>query len=166
MIYAEARRGMFGWWVAELADAGSLPEHCRFESCPTNQAFPTARGTRQGNHMDKKLKTKWLKALRSGKYTQGKGALRTADNKFCCLGVLVDVMDKKAWPKTTETVSTLILGIDAQVECYVAENNGTGISPETRDRIGLKGSIHSDLIEMNDSGKSFKLIADRIEEAL
>lgn len=31
---------------------------------------------------------KWLAALRSGEYKQGKQTLRTSDNKFCCLGVL------------------------------------------------------------------------------
>lgn len=39
---------------------------------------------------------KWVKALRSGKYKQGIGALRLAD-KFCCLGVACDVFDKTRW---------------------------------------------------------------------
>lgn len=35
------------------------------------------------------LKTKWVKALRSGKYKQGRGRLYDPDTKsFCCLGVL------------------------------------------------------------------------------
>lgn len=41
--------------------------------------------------MDKKLKTKWLRALRSGKYKQARGAMRVRDGKtvlYCCLGVL------------------------------------------------------------------------------
>lgn len=29
----------------------------------------------------------WVEDLRSGKYEQGKKALKTADGKFCCLGV-------------------------------------------------------------------------------
>lgn len=36
------------------------------------------------------LKAKWLTALRSGKYKQGKQAL-SLGGKFCCLGVLKDV---------------------------------------------------------------------------
>ena len=36
----------------------------------------------------------WMDALRSGKYEQGKGALRR-DGKFCCLGVLCDVYRKE-----------------------------------------------------------------------
>ena len=43
--------------------------------------------------MPKALKTKWVKALRSGKYKQGKYTLYSpregnAAPKFCCLGVL------------------------------------------------------------------------------
>lgn len=40
--------------------------------------------------MTKTLKTKWLAALRSGKYKQGRCALKE-DGKFCCLGVLNDI---------------------------------------------------------------------------
>lgn len=33
---------------------------------------------------------KWLDALRSGEYKQGRGTLRS-DNNFCCLGVACDI---------------------------------------------------------------------------
>jgi len=40
-----------------------------------------------------RLKAKWVKALRSGEYEQGIGLLHDADrNKFCCLGVLLDII--------------------------------------------------------------------------
>ena len=39
------------------------------------------------------VKSAWLEALRSGQYTQGRGALR-ADDRYCCLGVLCDVYRK------------------------------------------------------------------------
>jgi hypothetical protein len=42
------------------------------------------------------LKVKWLEALRSGKYEQARGELRGGD-KFCCLGVLCDVVKPGAW---------------------------------------------------------------------
>jgi hypothetical protein len=48
--------------------------------------------------MDKKLKAKWIKALRSGEYKQGKGVLRSGTGKdasYCCLGVLCDVAGKR-----------------------------------------------------------------------
>jgi hypothetical protein len=37
-------------------------------------------------------KNKWTKALRSGKYKQGTGYLRSADKEYCCLGVLCDIV--------------------------------------------------------------------------
>lgn len=47
--------------------------------------------------MKKSIMTKWVKALRSGKYTQGKYSLRSFGNSFCCLGVLCDIVDPKGW---------------------------------------------------------------------
>lgn len=116
--------------------------------------------------MDKKLKAKWLKALRSGKYKQGKGVLRTADNRFCCMGVLVDVMSKKAWPKVTTEIGTLILGAEHSVMAYEVEQNGTALDYDTMRRIGLETRHQGDLINMNDAGKRFTTIADYIEAEL
>lgn len=45
--------------------------------------------------MNKRVKTKWVKALRSGKYEQGKGALNSGDGKWCCLGILTDLYIKE-----------------------------------------------------------------------
>lgn len=52
--------------------------------------------------MNKKIKTKWLKALRSGNYTRGKNQLKIEAgeshhtgirniDRFCCLGVLCEI---------------------------------------------------------------------------
>lgn len=41
--------------------------------------------------MNQEIKQKWVEALRSGKYKQGKRVLRSGD-KFCCLGVLCEVV--------------------------------------------------------------------------
>lgn len=44
--------------------------------------------------MDKRIKKKWIAALRSGEYAQGKDCLLTSTekvDKFCCLGVLCDL---------------------------------------------------------------------------
>lgn len=48
--------------------------------------------------MDKKLKTKWIKALTSGKYKQGQAVLKDYTVKgpeHCCLGVLCEVAGVK-----------------------------------------------------------------------
>jgi hypothetical protein len=47
--------------------------------------------------MDVELKNKWVTKLRSDEYAQGTGELRNWNDKFCCLGVLCDVMDKDNW---------------------------------------------------------------------
>ena len=48
--------------------------------------------------MNKTIMKKWVKALRSGKYKQGRGTLCQVDKKgnesFCCLGVLCDLYNK------------------------------------------------------------------------
>lgn len=41
------------------------------------------------------IKRAWVKALRSGKYKQGRGRLRMRENTFCCLGVLCDLHNKQ-----------------------------------------------------------------------
>jgi hypothetical protein len=42
--------------------------------------------------MNPKIKQKWIKALRSRKYKQGRGRLRMGD-KYCCLGVLMAIQN-------------------------------------------------------------------------
>ena len=78
--------------------------------------------------MDKKLKAKWVKALRSGGYLQGKQYLKQTDDgvnySYCCLGVL-----KEIEPKTRRKVDMELLGpscgidIDTQHE-LAAMNDG------------------------------------------
>jgi hypothetical protein len=44
--------------------------------------------------MNADIKAKWVAALRSGEYQQGRGRLKTGD-AFCCLGVLCDCYGKE-----------------------------------------------------------------------
>lgn len=46
---------------------------------------------------DAELAQKWLAALRSGEYTQGRDRLRTLNSEFCCLGVACDIADSSQW---------------------------------------------------------------------
>lgn len=49
--------------------------------------------------MNKNIKRRWTKALRSGKYLKGKGSLLEVTGErqeFCCLGVLCDIFAKTA----------------------------------------------------------------------
>lgn len=41
--------------------------------------------------MNKDIKRAWVKALRSGKYKQGRKQLRNGNDEMCCLGVLCNL---------------------------------------------------------------------------
>lgn len=47
--------------------------------------------------MNPEAKKLWVEALRSDKYQQGKGALKTIQGSFCCLGVLCDLSGQGKW---------------------------------------------------------------------
>lgn len=69
--------------------------------------------------MKKRVLTKWLKALRSGKYKQGRGALCQIDKKgnesFCCLGVLCDLYNKEQ--KRNKKKGLTIEKLPAEASC-------------------------------------------------
>jgi hypothetical protein len=106
--------------------------------------------------MDANLKAKWIDALRSGEYQQGRCQLRTSEEEFCCLGVVLDIQNAR-WDE-----GRAILG-DRSV--------GSLDTPPS----GLLGDLSEGdadtLIAMNDGtdGKrkhSFAEIADYIEQNL
>ncbi len=90
--------------------------------------------------LTKELNRQWIKALRSGKYKQGRNNLHS-HNTYCCLGVLQDTAD---------------------VECtntdFLQGENGRSCVK------GLTSEKQMRLAEMNDSGKNFQEIADWIEK--
>lgn len=92
---------------------------------------------------------KWVNALRSGKYKQGKAVLKfthsTGSKSFCCLGVLEDLCIRKGLrPSRSRTFL-----------------HGTGWTG----KLGLNRKVQGELTEMNDiDGKSFKQIATFIEK--
>ena len=51
--------------------------------------------------MKPEIKQKWINALRSGEYEQGRKSLRDR-NKYCCLGVLCDLHAKETGNKWVE----------------------------------------------------------------
>lgn len=105
--------------------------------------------------MDKKLKTRWVKALRGGNYKQGKRALHVGD-KFCCLGVLADIQHCK-WKENKPFIKGKKAGSTAFLFPKFAG--------------GLPRTIQSYLALMNDDGGfykacSFKQIANYIEKEI
>jgi len=54
-----------------------------------------------GGLMNPEIKKRWLAALRSGEYKQGRAKLRTRDT-YCCMGVLCDVLKDDVNGKWTD----------------------------------------------------------------
>lgn len=93
----------------------------------------------------------WLDALRSGKFEQGRGCLVNS-GKYCCLGVALKVL--KDWREDPGLMCSMISPIcddDWQWQVILL---GEGLPKE---HIGT-------LSRMNDTGSTFKEIADWIEE--
>lgn len=97
----------------------------------------------------------WVKALRSGEYTQGRSYLRRADN-FCCLGVLCDLAVEAGVIPAPEKTSS---GSSA---CYAYDGMVGAPSGKVQTWAGLYNPVA--LIDLNDINKaSFEVIADFIE---
>lgn len=95
--------------------------------------------------LDKKLKAKWLRALRSGKFKQGRASLKMNDGqttRYCCLGVLCEVGK-----------------IRSQSDCYIRGGIDFGYDV-------LPAGVQKKLGSMNDDGKRFPTIANWIEKNL
>lgn len=118
--------------------------------------------------MEKALKEKWLKALRSGQYKQTIGVLKTqsenGDCRYCCLGVLCDVSGEGKWVEGEWIKSPLLdAGFCERGYTFVDVTLTGNLSPEFRKRHGIPLRIRDLLIAMNDhKGMSFKEIADWI----
>jgi hypothetical protein len=98
--------------------------------------------------LDADIKEKWLAALRSGEYQQGREFLYS-DGKYCCLGVLGAVCGISA--DKMEDVGLL-------TELYAAQIL----------KIENVNLLHNgdSLEELNDNGFSFAVIADIIENEM
>ncbi len=111
------------------------------------------------NRMNPEIKQKWIKALRSGDYRQGRGKLSranfvTGDYEYCCLGVLCEVLEidykgSDAYPAPEILTS---VGLDSNLTNFDSTNEINTLVPI--------------LADMNDTGKDFMEIAAFIEENL
>ena len=116
--------------------------------------------------MDQDVKQRWIGALLSGRYRQGKGKLRRGD-EFCCLGVLLDVLDPDGWhPELKHGVAPV------GEPCHVLADPGKQVlSPATCDKIGIPFTVVPVLTGMNDGlpgrlRRDFAEIAQWIRENL
>jgi hypothetical protein len=108
--------------------------------------------------MNPQLKAKWISALRGGRYIQGEGALNQ-NGKFCCLGVLADLMGMKSENnpgfETEITYDTIdrLLGSSKLREKFIQMNDGTMIMNAENGNYAI-------------DKKTFSEIADYIEEVI
>jgi len=111
---------------------------------------------------------KWVKALRSGKYKQGRDylcQLYGEEREFCCLGVACELFIRSG--------NKLRTAVRSDGGNYVEYGGNRGIVPgKVREWLGLrdnlgeyvnKNGLTSSLADLNDRGKSFENIADIIE---
>lgn len=132
--------------------------------------------------MNPEIKQKWVDALRSGQYEQGKMQLRTARNEYCCLGVLCDlaVKDGVLREPFKTNIGTYIYGNSDEPSTgsvlpkSVREWAGLPSigDPETPTDVWTRGPDSFDfdnnvnLSSLNDAGATFEEIAQKIEENL
>lgn len=131
--------------------------------------------------MNQEIKAKWVAALRSGKYKQGKGCLKTADGTMCCLGVLSDLFIQEN-PKRAQWATEINndgqyafeYGVDAEeaLALPLPVSVWAGLDDES-DPIILSGRIGRRASELNDGvanktifQHTFAEIADLIEKNL
>lgn len=112
--------------------------------------------------MDAEMKKKWVAALRSSNYTQGRFSLKDKDNRFCCLGVLCDISGEGYWEFGGEN------------RIFYRSKDGLRYTYEPpvslQQKLGVEADDIIKLISMNDginhTRKTFKEIADHIEKEM
>jgi hypothetical protein len=114
--------------------------------------------------LNPEVKEKWCAALESGKYAQAKGALRTAEGGYCCLGVLCDVRDSTKW--TSASCYALNAGLPPDdVRVWAGFEVRSSYIKRAIPAVSIDGVI-TGLDSHNDNGKTFAQIAAAIREQL
>ena len=112
---------------------------------------------------------KWVKALRSGDYAQTTEYLCEVDEiegttAYCCLGVACDLFVDDYWIGHGGEWS---IGVFKKWETSTSTLNSAVLpTPEMMESMGLGIEYVKDLADLNDTGWSFKKIADKIERDL
>jgi hypothetical protein len=110
--------------------------------------------------MNQRIKKLWVKALRSGKFSQVTGKLRKRDGHevgYCCLGVLESLCIQEIGGKFKGGLHPNQNLLSAKTMEWAGLN--------TNDPV-LMPRKHLTASELNDDGNSFASIADRIEKYL
>jgi hypothetical protein len=122
--------------------------------------------------MNKAIKKRWVEALRSGHYEQGKGHLKLGD-KHCCLGVLCEiaVTDRVVTPWKADPlwdefrfVAQSVGPCDSTLTLPIAVMEWAGLQLQSP-TVYVDGGV-DELTKLNDDGLTFDAIAAVIEEHL
>lgn len=110
--------------------------------------------------MNAEVKERWVTALRSGEFKQGRVYLRASNDQtgaeeFCCLGVLCLIEDPESWSEEPRHEGGWLHRGEEELP-----------DEDLMEEMGLSRSEVSYLAEMNDAGDSFEEIADYIEREL
>ncbi len=109
--------------------------------------------------MKQEIKTKWVNALRSGEYTQGRRTLRVYDT-YCCLGVLCQIYVNEEGIKWDDWDDRRLALPPNSVLVWSGLKSDNPI-------IHTKDGMSKQLSVVNDNcGYSFDQIADLIEDQL
>jgi hypothetical protein len=130
--------------------------------------------------MNKDIAKKWVKALRSGKYKQGKSFLKQFNSKgqpkHCCLGVLCELYNDTMKKNNKKTISVKCRDDDLDYGYVTFANKDDSLPAVVRKWAGIKNKLgtfsyterifkHTEcLADLNDTGKKFSTIADIIEK--
>lgn len=120
--------------------------------------------------MNKEIKTKWLKALRSGEYKQTTDTLFDGGG-YCCLGVLCDLYRKETNEGSWEYDGDSFGNVNSHIFC-VGNSVGNGALGYTVMEWAELSEINpiikdnKSVAEFNDEGKTFEDMANLIEEYL
>jgi hypothetical protein len=107
--------------------------------------------------MNKAVKSKWLRALRSKKYRKAKGQLRIG-NSFCCLGVLCDISNNSGnWDIEDPNIFLYPAG-DTVAQC------DTRLPDRYQKAIHFKESDENELIRLNDSCDTWDEVISYIDK--
>lgn len=116
--------------------------------------------------MNAEIKKKWLEALRSGKYRQGKNRLCINDS-YCCMGVLLEILKDDLGLQKKEKCenSDIIITYNGESQYLPDEVVKAAELPSHNPRV--KFCYDYSLAHLNDVQRlSFNQIADIIEEQL
>lgn len=115
--------------------------------------------------MNAKVKQLWLEALRSGEFRQGKELLHPTSETYCCLGVLCEIYQQETGNGSWVDQRFKVAAFDVEiVELPSAVAQWAGLNSSDPVLGNRSNSVTASVL--NDRGKTFEYIANRIEKYL